>query len=297
MTCDILDTQHFYFKVNITFIMSVQCKKFTTCISKVNNHILVVDTCVVENIIVSIMEMYKDKGLVMEEIFERMFSIFSDYLEKMSLCPLNNRLITSKRVFNKEMNPINESSALYKKDIINEVCLSKSNGFQIMRGVLNSNIFYSNYGISESEIKELRNIIKNMKGFYGYPSNNDLSLILLCLKLGKKYGSFLLTDDSTLIESIDLLKQVPRIKINDNIYLTNKIIDLSTLSYLSDIYICCELYHEQFWTLYNFIDDFNKSIKNNSLFIYMTKQKSMNQVIAYMSKHPKEKTTHKRRMI
>ena len=256
--------------------MSARCDKNQPCLER--NKIVVIDTCVLTHVTSSILSLLNNGIFSPTDYLEGFYTFFEDYLMKMKLCPSNRILITSKKVYEDEIDPIRSNSALFKCkgfDLLGEI---DSNAYQRIRRILLDNISYGRYNVPSDEISQMRRYLRDSNQIYNRSSDNDLSLLVLCIKLGQKLGGILLTDDINLIRCSDAIKENREILINSSRLDTTRMISTTSLLYMSEIYSCCIFGSAQFYSLYDIFFDYSKQIENNSPNSYSLYNQQLNEI-------------------
>ena len=238
--------------------MACQCNKYSTCMIFEKDMSAFIDTCIIMNIIKTVINMVEEADPLKYNVFELFCGLFKRYLKKMRLCPLNHKLITSKRLYDNEMDLDDDGCSLYDNKKFKKICESNINSKKIIKNLLEDYIFYKKQLVKKDEIDSFRTYLKKIYHRQKELSNNDLSLILLALKNKNPNGGVIITDDMKLLDCINL------IKLYDNHgYDSSHILGVSSLYYLGNIYFCCELdvsgYKKYFETRNEFINIISNS--------------------------------------
>lgn len=123
-------------------------------------------------------------------------------------------------------------------------------------------------------------------GWFDVPSDVDLGLLALTLELGADIGGVLLTDDTALQDAVEMVQRNRYVVLSSRIDTLN-IICSSSLSYLNEVYTCCNLLPPRFFAVYDVLYDFVKS-SNSSLSNHVreTYDRMFNQILRSISEIP-----------
>ena len=269
--------------------MPAACKKNISCISLEKNMSVIIDTCIIMNIIRAVLNMLEDIEYEQHEEFERFCNLFKEYLKKMRLCPINQTIITTKRLYENEIDLTNVESSLYKIKKFKKIIKTNINGERIINDLLESYIFYKKkYSINKSDIDDLRKYIKQFYHRQKELSDNDLSLILLAMKQKNVRGNMILTDDIKLIDCIDLIRMYGKYKYRRTEYDVTALFGLTSLYFLGNIYFCCELHPIQYMNLIDVRELYVKSIEDSNPFPNKNYRYQLDNAIRIISRPDKE---------
>jgi hypothetical protein len=267
--------------------MDIKCKKNTACISYEKDMTVIVDTCIIGNIIKAIINIMEEYGYEEVNKFDIFCGLLKIYLTKMRLCPLNHTLYTTTNIYNDEMDLNNSSCVFYNIDGLKDICGNEHTNYVLIKQLLESNITYKKYSISDDKIKNFRIYIKNKYHRHKELSDNDISLIIISLELINEKGKMVLTDDIKIIDVIDIFRANKRYKFNKKTFDSSNIHRSTSLSYLGNIYFCCELFRNLYENLFKIRETYIRHIYSNNPHPNITYEKEVEYAYRIISRPDK----------
>lgn len=229
--------------------MSVSCKR-VTCVSYQKDMSVVVDTCVIWNVIGSVINFMEENGYPEDVKFEIFCGILKRYLKKMRLCPMNQKLFTTVNIYDNEMDLSNPACSLREVSGLKNMCDDDNIRYNIIKELLESYISINKRHIKKTEIQDFRMYIKNHYERQKEISDNDISLVILAMKLQNENGELVLTDDIKVIEMVNIVRSRRRYRYNNGNLDTTLLYGLTSLYYFGNLYFCCELYRSYYIQLF-----------------------------------------------
>jgi hypothetical protein len=111
------------------------------------------------------------------------------------------------------------------------------------------------------------------------PSRNDFSLLLLTLELSFRKETLLLTDDSNLYKASENVCARRYVNLPSGYVDTQRVLSTSSLSYMQDLYGCCEVNTNDFWSLVSVLGSFIETLKTSSNPSYEVRERELGQIV------------------
>jgi len=236
------------------------CPKKRSCSNLYKNNVIVLDSNALLNIIEAIDRILSDMALLRDERFDAFTDMLKDFLSSIRLCARNERIDVSREVFNEEMNPMNCRSTLRQKPFFNSVCGNTNANYRDVDKILKQHLTMPSSAVPEKDIAQIKQLLRSYRiAGSNMPSDNDLGLLALTLKLGGNIGGVLLTDDTALQRALEKIQRSRYITLSGQRLNTEKIVYASSLSYLGELYQCCKLLPPRFFAVYGVLFDFVES--------------------------------------
>ena len=255
--------------------MAALCKKNISCTNVDVDKIVIIDTCVIMNIMSSIIYNLKMKGFYGGDKFKRFMTFLNHILTILNYCPYGERIITTNFMYQGEINIFNTESTMRNFDELIDVCGGDVSNMELVGNLLNDKIVYRKDGITMNKIKELRKYVRKTAKLYKFPSNNDFSLILLGLIRTQDRKGIILTDDDILSEALDAVTDNRNINLGSNVFDTTNLIRMSSLTYLTNSYRCCKLYQQEFSSLIEYLKNYVHDLKERTSYSLVLKEKDI----------------------
>lgn len=238
----------------------IVCRNKHSCGNLYKDKAVVLDSNVLINIIEAINHVISDMALPHEVRFDAFINMLEDFLVGIRLCAHNERIHVSREVFNKEMNPTNSASTLRQTPPFNAICENNNTNYRSVDRILKRHLNISPSAVPASIILQLKQSLRcSGSTRFNMPSDNDLGLLALTLKLGANIGGVLLTDDTNLQEALETIQRSRYVMLSGQQIDTLKVLYASSASYMVELYECCRLLAPRFFAVFNVLLDFVNS--------------------------------------
>jgi len=202
-----------------------------------NKKVVVIDANFLFNIIELLVKQARESHPLPQEQYDTFLLDLELFLDKIRMCCYDGRFHVSRRVFEGEIDPTNETSSLYTKSLaLREICRLNRQNYS---GVLNA--FQSRFHITpvkDSDIRCIKNMIRNPDSV----GDNDLSLVVVALKKSRGQSeAWILTDDESFDSAILDVVSGGVVKLSFTTVNTTKIAPSGCLAYLTELHDCCEM--------------------------------------------------------
>ena len=276
--------------ITLVWMTPEVCPKKRSCSNLYKNRVVILDSNVLLNIIQAIDRIISDMALLQDERFDAFIDVLKDFLASIRLCAHNERIHVSREVFNEEMNPMNHMSTMRQKPLFNAICGNNNANYRTVDRTLKQHLTIPSSAVRGSEIAKIKRLLRSSGSTrFNMPSDNDLGLLALTLKLGRNIGGVLLTDDTNLQEALETIQRSRYITLSGQRLDTQKIVYASSLSYLGELYQCCKLLPPRFFAVYNVLFNFVKSASGSfSTHTIRTYERLFAQVIRSIRDMPKQ---------
>jgi hypothetical protein len=199
---------------------------------------------------------------------------------KIQSCCFGAVLNVTSQVFDEEMDPVNPKSTLREDPKFEEICGAETDNYSQIRRLFQSTFRLFPLRSQRSEIQVLLNLASSGPyHIYNTPSRNDFSLVLLALRLSTNHETLLLTDDSELSNALENICATRYVRLSMHNIDTRRISSTSSLTYLHDLYGCCEVNTDVFWALVTVLWDFVETMKDASNPTYEARVKKLEQTV------------------
>jgi len=266
------------------------CGNRRSCGNLYKDKALTLDTNVLLNIIEAIDGIISDMTIEENGLFDTFIDMLERFLSVVRLCAYDRRIYVSKEIFSKEMDPLRDRSTLRQSPIFNTVCGNINANYHRVERLLKRNIVISGSAVPASTINELKRTVRNLRTVdFSMPSNNDLSLLVLSFELSTTNAAVLLTNDTSIQDTIELVQRNRSITLSRQQFDTSKVVYAGSLSYISEIYTCCKLLPPHFFAVFrilsNFVESSGESLSTRTIEAH---NREFNQVIRNISEIPKQ---------
>lgn len=264
--------------------MPLVCSKKHNCENLYKDKILVFDSSSLFNILDAIAERIPT-GLTEDQRFENFHWSLGQLLLKIRLCCSGAILNITSQVFDEEINPLNPESTLRNYQSFIEVCRNDGNNFSRIHSLLQDVFHFKHLHPFDTRIPVLTRLASSGPNqIYNIPSRNDFGLLLLTLELSLRKETLLLTDDSNLHKALENVCAKRYVNLPSGNVDTQRVLSTSSLSYMQDLYGCCEVNANDFWSLVNVLMSFIETLKTTSNPSYEVRERELNQTVRIASR-------------
>jgi len=222
-------------------------------------------------------------GIPRSKRFDSFFWILKEVLSKGLLCCEGGVMSVTREIFN-EMDPLDNTSSIRSLSFFNEICGEERTSYSIVKRLLEGVLRVSPQNVPAPEIGYVRQEIRSSPELYRPPSSNDLSLIVLVLKLSDANQSVLIADDVNLRAALDIIRRERHFLLLDQTFDTEKVLYTDSLSFFEHPYGCCEILSRDFLSLLQVFDDWSKELRSSFNPLYLVYERLVSHVSRQISR-------------
>ena len=248
--------------------MSIVCERKSSCRSLYKDTIAVLDTSALTHIIGAISSF----TVARRNRFEAFVSILEDFLVKIRLCSRAGEIHTTREVFEEEMDPTNDSSAVHEIIVSENLC-SNHNDLSQVREIIEKHTRIPSSAVRSTSIRQIRRLLRHWvrRGFlYHLPDRNDLSLLVLGIEKSSGSETTIIADDTVLHRALETIQRNRYVSIPSQAIDTLRTMCSYSISYFEEPYKCCEVCSRDFYALYGVLFDYGQRIDRNFNPSFMT---------------------------
>jgi hypothetical protein len=259
------------------------CSKKHCCEKLYRDKILVFDSSSLFNILDAIVENIPS-SLSEDRRFEAFNWSLGQLFSKIRLCCSGTVLNVTTQVFDEEIDPLNPKSTLRNHQPFIRICRNDEDNFRRIYRLFRAVFQPQRLDSFDQKIQMLTRLASSGPNqIYHNPSENDFSLLLLTLELSPKNETLLLTDDSNLHRASENVCAHRYVDLSLGSIDTQRLFATSSLSYMQELYGCCELNANDFWSLVGVLWNFIEKLKTSSNPSYEVHERELNQTIRIAS--------------
>jgi len=196
---------------------------------------------------------------------ETFITLFEGLLTKIRLCSYGGAIYTTREVFLEEMDPTNDSSAVYDCIASENIC-NTADGLSQIGETIQNYIRIPSSATSRTKISEVRRLIHTRvrrRARIGRLDRNDMSLLVSGIEKTAHRDTVIITDDTGLHKALKIIQRNRIVTLSQQTIDTLKIKCTYSISYFEELYKCCEVCSRDFYGLYGVLFDYGKRLNGN----------------------------------
>lgn len=197
----------------------------------------------------------------------------------------------TREMFNDEMDPSSPGSTMHDKCVptINHRFGENPNNPREIRSLLRTRFQIHSSTTWRSDIQTLRRSLRSALRsqriqMYNIPSGKDFGLMALAFELAANHQTILLTDDSNLQKTFDIICRNRYVTLSGQTVDTQRVTSTYSLSYLEHPFSCCEVESGEYYSLLGTVYDWMQSLKASINPLYIRYKRLLSQMYRNVAK-------------